>query len=327
MKTLAFTKLLALVALISMSCYVFAQESDSITEKAEKLAKTADANRQDWQAQYDAGCCYLDTIFSASQYLESETYLRRALDIAMAQEVKRDTILGKTLMAMSRLSACRNNNKEMLEYHQKAVQAYVDELGPSNAAIPPLIASLASNMMISCFMGTEGCATLIDAIKFFRTALLLYDQLPEEQQANGGREDAETATAFAHELFFAEQQNFIKDKVWQWTDVEENKKYILLAFDNWTLEYPAGFFATMVYNTQNDRDAPDRKRGLILIDEQGNITEREHGQFDFNFNYSMERNNYALNKSNTLRLIRITPERRKEFINALHVFEQKKQDK
>ena len=285
MKALTFTRLLAAVVLAFMAYSVDARQSDSIKEKAERLALTADANRQNWQAQYDAGCCYIDTTFSTSQYIEAELYLRRALDIAMAQEVKRDTILGKTLMAMSTLSAYRNDTKEMLEYHQKAVKAYIDEFGLTNAIIPPHLANLASNMMASYCMGAEGIATLTDAIKLFRSALHLYDQLPEEQQTLGGKEDAETASAYAYELLLAEQQNYIKDKVWQWTDIEDNKKYFLLAYDNWTLEYPAGFFATMVYNFQNNKLASDRKRGLILMDEQGNVTEREHGNIDFNFNW------------------------------------------
>ena len=326
MKTLAFTRFLTVVTLVSMTHSVFAQQSDSPLKEAGQLAKTADDNRQDWQAQYDAGCCYLDSTFSTSQYMETETYLRRALDIALAQEVKRDTILGKTLMAMSNLSARRSNHKEMLEYHQKAVQAYVYELGPSDVAIPPLIASLASSMMVSYCMGAEGTATLTDAIKLFRTALQLYDQLPEEQQIRGGRKDVETTSAFAHELLMVEQQNLMKDNVWQWTDNDDSKKYILLAFDNWTLEYPVGFFATLLYNTQNNRQASDRKRGMILMDEQGNVIEREHGQFDFNFNYILEGSNYMLNKSNTLRLTHVTSKRRKELIDTLHTFEQKKHE-
>lgn len=326
MRTFVLFRLLAVVALIFMTHSVYAKQSDSLVEKVEQLAKTADANRQDWQAQFDAGCCYLDTMFSASEYMQAETYLRRALDIALAQEVKRDTILGKTLMAMSSLYARRNNHKEMLEYHHKAVEAYANELGLSDVCIPSHIANLASEIIVLC-MGKPGSgADIVDAIKLLRGALHLYHQIPEEQQTSSG-EDIETASALAYELFLTEQLNLMKDKVWLWTDNGNNKKYIVLAFDNWTLEYPVGFLATLQYNVQNNRHASDRKRGIIRMDEQGNVVELEHGEIDFNYIYEMDGNNFTLNKNNTFRLIRVTPERLKELIDALHTFEQKKQNR
>lgn len=313
------------MALTCTTLSVSAQQAESVSEKAERLATFADANRQNWQAQYDAGICYLDTLFSASEYMEAETYLRRALDIAQAQEVKRDTILGKTLMAMSALYSCRKSPKDIREYHGKAVQAYIEELGPSDAVVPPLIACLASETMAFYCMGGEGGADITDAIKLFRLALQLYSQLPDEQRA-GGKDDVETAFSYTLEILLTEQKNLLKDKVWQWTDMEDNgKKYIVLAFDDWTLEYSTGLFATMLYNVQNNIPASDRKRGMILMDEQGNVVERIHGQVDFNFKYRIEGNNYVLNKDNTLRLTSVTPERRKELLDALYAFEQRQQ--
>lgn len=63
------------------------------------------------------------------------------------------------------------------------------------------------------------------------------------------------------------------------------------------------------------------------MDEQGNVVELEHGEIDFNYIYEMDGNNFTLNKNNTFRLIRVTPERLKELIDALHTFEQKKQNR
>lgn len=324
MKASILTRLMTAVVLICTIHPVSAQQTESVSEKAERLAAFADANRQNWQAQYDAGMCYLDTLFSASEYMEAETYLRRALDIAQAQVVKRDTILGKTLMAIGNLSSGRNRPKDMLEYHGKALQAYVEELGPSDAVIPPLVACLASETF-ALYMRGESGADITDAIKLFRLALQLYSQLPDEQQA-GGKEDVETAYSYALEILLVEEKNLSKDKVWQWTDVNDNgKKYDVLAFDDWTLENTSGLLATILYNVQNNIPASDRKRGMILIDEQGNVEERIHAQIDFNMKYGIEGNNYVFNQDNTLRLTRVTPERRKELIDALHTFEQKQQ--
>lgn len=318
----------AVFAILTLS--ISAQQTETLIEKAERLAKVADSNRQDWQAQYDAGNCYLDSIFSTSQYMEAETYLRRALDIAQAQEVKRDTILGKTLIAMSSLSSKRKNYKESLDYHKKAVQSCIDEFGLSNALIPSLFTNLASYMSVLSMSANGADVDMNEAIKLLHSALYLYSLLPEKEQDNS-REDIETATAIAHEIFLIRQQNMMKDlmkdNVWLWTNKDDGKKYIVLAFDNWTLEYPIGFFATLLFNGENERKASDRMRNLILIDEQGNVSEVEHGQIDFNYAFTLENNKFVLNENNTFHLRHVTPERRKELIDALHTFEKTKQVK
>ena len=318
----------AVFAILTLS--ISAQQTETLIEKAERLAKVADSNRQDWQAQYDAGNCYLDSIFSASQFMEAETYLRRALDIAQAQEVKRDTILGKTLIAMSSLSSKRKNYKESLDYHKKAVQSCIDEFGLSNALIPSLFTNLASYMSVLSMSANGADVDMNEAIKLLHSALYLYSLLPEKEQDNS-REDIETATAIAHEIFLIRQQNMMKDlmkdNVWLWTNKDDGKKYIVLAFDNWTLEYPIGFFATLLFNGENERKASDRMRNLILIDEQGNVSEVEHGQIDFNYAFTLENNKFVLNENNTFHLRHVTPERRKELIDALHTFEKTKQVK
>lgn len=318
----------AVFAILTLS--ISAQQTETLIEKAERLAKVADSNRQDWQAQYDAGNCYLDSIFSASQFMEAETYLRRALDIAQAQEVKRDTILGKTLIAMSSLSSKRKNYKESLDYHKKAVQSCIDEFGLSNALIPSLFTNLASYMSVLSMSANGADVDMNEAIKLLHSALYLYSLLPEKEQYNS-REDIETATAIAHEIFLIRQQDMMKDlmkdNVWLWTNKDDGKKYIVLAFDNWTLEYPIGFFATLLFNGENERKASDRMRNLILIDEQGNVSEVEHGQIDFNYAFTLENNKFVLNENNTFHLRHVTPERRKELIDALHTFEKTKQVK
>lgn len=316
----------AVFAILTLS--ISAQQTETLIEKAERLAKVADSNRQDWQAQYDAGNCYLDSIFSTSQYMEAETYLRRALDIAQAQEVKRDTILGKTLIAMSNLYSNRNNYIESLNYHKKAVQSYINELELSNDFIPSQLASLASYMItLSSNIGIN----LSEAINLLHTALHLYSLLPEEEQDNKYKGDIETATAHAHEFFLIMQQNMMmdlmKNNVWQFTNEDDGKKYIVLAFDNWTLEYPVGFFANLTFNTLNEKKASERMRNLILMDEQGNISEIEHGNINLSYKYSLKNNKFVLDENTTFRLMHVTPERRKELIDALHTFEKTKQVK
>lgn len=305
------------VALISMTLSASAQQVENIT--GEQLAKAADAAPQDWQKQFDAAKCFLETGDSAN-LVKAEKYATRALEIAQAQTVKRDTILGKSLEMMSFIGSCQKNFDKMIGYYDMAIRAYVDELGYQNAAIPPRIAAMASSKFLLAFGGVYGYGD-VDAVKSLREAFWLNEQLPEGQRAEG-LEQAETIFAFAHEMMMAEQKRLMQDKVWQWTNTTDGKTYTIVGFDEWTLEQPDGFFATMIYNTQNAGGDTKDKHHLLMMDEQGNIIEY-HGDFVYQLNFNIKNNTYQLTDSTNLRLVSIPAERRQQIIEAVRAFKQK----
>lgn len=308
---------MTVVALISMTLSASAQQVENIT--GEQLAKAADAAPQDWQKQFDAAKCFLETGDSAN-VVKAEKYATRALEIAQAQTVKRDTILGKSLEMMSFIGSCQKNFDKMIGYYDMAIRAYVDELGYQNAAIPPRIAAMASSKFLLAFGGVYGYGD-VDAVKSLREAFWLNEQLPEGQRAEG-LEQAETIFAFAHEMMMAEQKRLMKDKVWQWTNATDGKTYTIVGFDEWTLEQPDGFFATMIYNTQNAGGDTKDKHHLLMMDEQGNISEY-HGEFVYQINFNVKANTYRLTDSTNLRLVSIPAERRQQIIEAVRAFKQK----
>ena len=59
-----------------------------------------------------------------------------------------------------------------------------------------------------------------------------------------------------------------------WTDKTDNKTYTILAFDDWTVDKPAGLIATMISDNKNRKEDSDFKYSLVLMDEQGNITSK-----------------------------------------------------
>lgn len=296
-----------------------AQQEESAIEKGERLAKAADEAPQDWQKQFDAAKFYFET-GDSTKVTQAEKYATRALEIAQAQTEKRDTILGKSLEMMSYIGGAQKNFDKMIGYYEMAIHAYVDELGYQNAAIPPRIAFLGSHKLLLGMVGIYGYGD-VDAVKSLREAFLLNAQLPEDQRAKG-LEEAETIFAFAHELMMLEQKRLMKNKVWQWTDATDGKTYTILGFDEWTLEQPDGAFATMFYNTQNDGENSENEHLLLLMDEQGNISEF-HGNFEYHIRFNLKDNTYRLDDSTNLRLITIPAERRQQIIEAVRAFKQK----
>ena len=313
---------LAAVLCCTMSTTVVnAQEAESPIKKGERLAKAADDAPQDWKKQYDAAEFYLNESKGTPNPKEAEKYATRALEIAKSQTFKRDTILGKSFELMSALGMYNQNVDQMIGYYDQAIRAYVDELGYQNAAIPPRIAFLASLKWMLHSSGAYAYGDA-DAVKTLREAFLLNSQLPEGQRAEG-MEDAETIYALSHEILMAEHRQQMKDKVWLWTDQADGKTYTILAFDDWTVEQPAGFLATMFVDNQNGKKESDFKYGLVLMDEQGNITVRKPTEFVWNVNFNQKGNAYRLTDQTNLRVVRIPSEKRQQIIDAFHKFEKK----
>ena len=298
---------------------VNAQEAESPIKKGERLAKAADDAPQDWRKQYDAAEFYLNDSNGSPNPKVAEKYATRALEIAKSQTVKRDTILGKSFELMSGLGMANNNIDQMIGCYDQAIRAYVDELGYQNAAIPPRIAFLAS---LKWLLHSTGAYVYgdADAVKTLREAFILNNQLPEGQRAEG-MEDAETIYALSHEILMAEHKQLMKDKVWLWTDQADGKTYTILAFDDWTVDQPAGFITTMFMDNQSGKKEPDFKYGFVLMDEQGTITERKPTEFVWNVNFNQKDNAYRLSDKTNIRVVSIPSEKRQQIIDAFHQFE------
>ena len=298
---------------------VNAQEAESPIKKGERLAKAADDAPQDWRKQYDAAEFYLNDSNGSPNPKVAEKYATRALEIAKSQTVKRDTILGKSFELMSGLGMANNNIEQMIGCYDQAIRAYVDELGYQNAAIPPRIAFLASLKWLLHSTGAYAYGDA-DAVKTLREAFILNNQLPEGQRAEG-MEDAETIYALSHEILMAEHKQLMKNKVWLWTDQADGKTYTILAFDDWTVDQPAGFIATMFMDNQSGKKEPDFKYGFVLMDEQGTITERKPTEFVWNVNFNQKDNAYRLSDKTNIRVVSIPSEKRQQIIDAFHQFE------
>ena len=320
MKKIMMT-LAAVLCCAMTTTVVNAQEAESPVKKGERLAKAADDAPQDWKKQFDAAEFYLNESKITPNPVLAEKYATRALEIAKNQTVKRDTILGKSLELLSSLGMYNKNFEQVIGYYDQAIRAYVDELGYKNAAIPPRIAFLASIKWMLYSSGGYAYGD-VDAVRSLREAMILNNQLPEGQRAEG-MENTETIFALSHETLMAEHKQLMKDKVWLWTDQADGKTYTILAFDDWTVEQPAGFLATMFVDSQNGKKAPDLKCGLVLMDEQGNITERKPTEFVWNVKFNQKGNAYRLTDETNLRVVRIPSEKRQQIIDAFHKYEKK----
>ncbi|MBO7115638.1 MAG: hypothetical protein J6V87_01150 [Prevotella sp.] len=301
---------------------VNAQEAESPIKKGEHPAKAADDAPQDWKKQYNAAKFYMSEYNGTPNTILAEKYATRALEIAKSQTVKRDTILGKSFELMSIIGMANKNFDQMIGCYEQAIRAYVDELGNQNAAIPPRIALLGSMKWLLHSSGVYPYGD-VDAVKTIREAFILNNQLPEGQRAKG-MEDVGTIYALSHEILMTEYRQLMKDKVWLWTDQADGKIYTILAFDDWTVDQPAGFMTTMFIDNQNGKKESDFKYGFVLMDEQGNITERKPTEFSWYVNFNMIDNAFRLSDKTNLRVVSVPSEKHQQIVDAFHKFENNK---
>ena len=312
--------LAAVLCCVMTTTVVNAQEAESPIKEGERLAKAADEAPQDWRKQFDAGCFYLNSSNDSLDLMRAEKFAARAIEIAQRQTERRDTILGKSLELMAFIGMTKNNPNQFLRYYDMAIRAYVDELGPKNAAIPPRIAMLATYKWLRFAVDGFPYGDA-EAARDFREALILNQQLPEGQRAEG-MEDAMTVYALSLETLMAELKLLMKDRVWVWFDKADEKAYFILAFDDWTVEQSVGFMATVHCNIRNGKKS-DFKHGFVLMDEQGNITERKPTEFAWNVKCNQTGNAYNLDENSNLRVVSVSAEKRQQIIDAFHKFEKK----
>ena len=167
-------------------------------------------------------------------------------------EVKKETILPKSLGAMAVLYLQKQDYEKMLYFQDMAIRAYIDEFGYQNKLIPPVIAQMGVLKNLITLRGVYPYGD-VECIRSLREANILNDQLPEGERATG-LEETETVNAIAHEMLLMEHQRAMKDKVWMWTNPTDGKTYTILAFDDWTLEQPEGFFSTMWRIAQGEKE-------------------------------------------------------------------------
>lgn len=301
------------VTLICTILNVAAQQKTSVfKQKGDQLAKAADADPQNWRKQYDAAEFFI-TIEDTAQ---SGKFAQRALEIAQKMEVKKDTILPKSLELLAAYFMVKKDYPQMSNVNDMAIRAYIDEFGYQNKLIPPLIAK-AGFWKYLMYMNNIYAYGDVDCIRNLREATMLNSQLPEGQRATG-IEETETLYAMAQEMLLLEHKNMMKNKVWQWLNRKDSKYYTILAFDDWTLEQPEGFIAAMIGFSKGEKKAEEMKHGLILLDDQDNVTEMIHGEFDWNIFCNGANGVFSLSKNSSLRLVTVTPERRQQMIDALN---------
>lgn len=272
-------RLVTIVAL--MSAFMFQANAQVSVEQAlkdaEEQAKLADKNPKDGKQQYNAAVrFYSDALGDKKDLDRALTYANRALEIAKAQPVPADTLMGLTCYAIGSIYLQMQDYEKAQDYMFKALDGFEQELGrydPVTNGTKLVVAS----MMIG-LQPLRAFPRIMDA--FVDNSIA-----PEDKRIQNMYE-ANIAEEFALEFIIAEYTDRYRYALPLIT--YEGKRYLVVETNEWSMEKPlVGWMVPSLVETDIAAEKSENDR-LVLCDDNNHfkvLTGEERHKVNLIFNF------------------------------------------
>lgn len=288
-------KLIIILALIGAVAFNAKAQSnvEKLLKAAEKAVLLADQNPQDGQKQLAAArALATDSLGDKRDVERSMTYANKALAIAKAQSVLKDTLLGNSCLVLGRLYIDKKDVANAFDYLEMAADAYDRELGKYNPAT--------NGTKLACFYYLIG----VDprrAFPFVLEAFYNNEKAPEDQKIKN-MDWAVMALSITTEYLLADYDLRFKNVVPMVTF--EGEKYLVLQLSDWHIGTPfTNWLAPLLIRRQNG-DTSIHGDVILLNDQTSEIRRitpdyKNRVNMDFNFKYDIKNpREFLLHESN-----------------------------
>ncbi|MCR4613732.1 MAG: hypothetical protein K5778_07005 [Bacteroidaceae bacterium] len=279
------------------------EETESKNEKMLRLTKAADENPTDWKAQWEAGFFLLDKENEMYNHVQAEKYFERLFHLAINynKEIP-DSVIGMTGFTLMMLSTAPE--KEDLDRALFYIDAmrHADQLGVDMSKGYAYMFD-AFGAMYS--MGEEEAERSL----YYMTDLR--NQLTKDKKP--GIEHTDFFTFMLYNELMSKYKEMFSDKIMELT--LDGKNYIPLSIDEWNIEKPFVGVADLINVTDRDHET------LYYCCDDGTVTDDLHGQIIFSF-YA-DKDGVKPQDDTNVRLITVTPERRKQLVEAYRKYMKK----
>lgn len=281
------------VALTMMCTLIFNVNAQNATlrQEFERVAKDADANPADWQKQYAAARMLINKESELYDQVAAGKYFERIYHlVADIQPVVPDSVFneaGLTLM----FNAINHQDFQNAIFYGDELKRYFQLKKDTESTTPMMVNTMAVMMQ----MASERPMAAADLLSEVQKELV--------RRQFQGVENTEVTMAMLYEQVFDEYLDFVKDKLLE--VVIDGKPYVLIAAGEWNVEQ--SFVGWMV-------GEPNSKS--VFFGEDGRVYDDLHGQMQSNFHWSEKDNGVDKSDDTNTRLIKVTPERRQQMIEA-----------
>lgn len=265
--------------------------NETLRQKYDRMEKDADANPTDWQKQYAVAQMLIEKDSELHDQEKANKFYERIYHIVSdINDVVPDSVYNEGCYILM-LNAMNKSDIQKTVF-------YADEL--------IRYANLKNDLQNSFYIGANALLAPI-MLMLERSAggldkLLELRKLVEARNVKGV-ENTDAMLAFFYEQTYGEYREWVADKLMEVTI--EGKPYVLIAMGDWNVEQPfMGWSA----------DKPDSK--AVFIDENLKVYEDLHGAMQFDFHWDEKDTAIVKAENSTVRLITVTPERRRQMVEA-----------
>ena len=281
--------LAALVCIAALKANAQTAEPESKVDKMLRLAKTADENPKDWNAQLEAGHFLLDKENGLYNQSQAAKYYERIYHLAVGynKEIP-DSVFREAGIMLMTLSTDKNNLDKSLFYIDEMIRA--PKVGVD---IPDeYLNSIVGWGMLYCMMKED-----------FAKSLSYMMGLRESLAKNNtpGIEYTDAFTAIVFERLVEKYKKMFSDKVMELTF--DDQKYYIIAMNDWNIESP------LMGWMQETEGKP-----TLLYGEDGKVYDDKHGPMEYSFQYYKD--GIKPKEGANAKLVTPTPEHRQQMVEA-----------
>lgn len=274
-----------LLTLVALMCAVTFQtnaqtKAEQLLKDAEAKCKVADKKLKDWKAQYDAAFALGDdSLLENRDYDRALVYANRALQLAQAQTVLKDTMLAKSYMIVAQCYLAKDRPENWIDFTELAIEAYEKELGRYNSFTLRTKFLLGNSLIMK------------DPRRGF---LLLQQAFYDNEQAPANQRlininKAELSLCMSLEFLMAEYTQRLRYVLP--TCLFKGEHYTVLQFGSWNIGKPFmnWLTPTLLEEKRDPRDyiLMDSDGKLISIPVPENLDDKENRpEMNYNFKYN-----------------------------------------
>ncbi len=273
-------KIIIILAAVVCSVAAMAQsQADEALKEMEKKVKVADGKQTDGRAQLDAAlACINDELGDKKDLQRGLVYAERALKIAEAQTVLKDTLLGHTHYTLGVIYIQQNDYGKACEYFEKAMNAFERELGADDPVTNGT--KMVYSYMIMQMQPFRGFPYIQEA--FYNNSIA-----PEDKRITN-MDEANILLETSLEMLIAAYTEYFKTAVP--LIVRDGSQYLLVQSGDWNIEKPLVGWLVPTLMRSEEENADFVGDEIIFCDGDFNFTaipaeEKEKGALTFNFRH------------------------------------------